>query len=299
MVVFGLSSVACTVAPDPSDGESFGGMSTADAESGTSSGSGGTASEDPASVTSDDLNDDGTTESSSTGSDAGDESSTGDPEGECLGLGGLESYGEVYVAEGGEAGACEVESAACESDPTGTWTWTDVCGPVSVGVLYDCDGGTQTVTYHVGGTRSLANDGGYAESLTTTTTINVSLDSQTCLGQDCAAFEQTLSSDWGGAATCVDNGGTCACEAIGGSRWSVEGAWTAEGSTLSIDYGGQVVEYDFCAGDQALRLWSSIPMVDLTGEPCETAADCEAALGDAYDSYECAVVDGDEPGQPD
>ena len=291
--------MACTVAPGAGDGESFGGTSTADASTGTSSDTGSSdASEDSTGATSDDPDDDDDDAAESTGeSDGDDDGDTGEPEGQCLGLGGLEPQGEVYVADGGAANACVVEPAACESDPTGTWTWTDVCGPAPTGTLYDCKGGTETVSYAVGGTRSLAADGSYAESLTVTTTIALSLDVETCFGQDCAAFEGTLLSDWGPDATaaCTDDGGTCDCDVVVESSWSVEGTWKADGSKLSIDYGGQVVEYDFCAGDQTLSLWSSIPVIDLTDEPCETAADCEAALGDAYESYECGVVDGEEP----
>ncbi len=228
---------------------------------------------------------DSTTTGASSGSSTGvvdSSSSTGmEAPGLCRLYPTIPAIGDVFVAEGADAGTCDGTPMPCTGDPFGEWTLASSCGAVGEAPsnpLADvCPGADYMPQMPVRiGTLSIAPSGSFELSTTTTYDFLFSADIS-CLGvSDCGPeAEAMITSTTGGSASCMGEVTACSCMVSGialGSESTAGQGVTGERPLLLGDDGSI---RPFCASEGGLAVWSLFVSPFYSGMSCEVDGDCE------------------------
>lgn len=229
-------------------------------------------------------------------SSSGDESSTGDPPGTCVGISQYESLGSVLARDGTVPGdpACDPAPAPCGGDLVGTWDPVVTCGTEAIHDPFAeiCPGSGFVLESIVQeGSLTFVDDGTFSQSYTTTTIYTATFDAAGCFGATCADIETTLAAD--GDATCTGPDDACDCTVTVIDDEPSSGSYEIVDDTIVLTVNGQSsLPYPFCVEGDRLDLWPPLTEGTLTETSCQDAADCEAALGDRYEAYACVDVSG-------
>jgi len=194
----------------------------------------------------------------------------------------IPAIGDVFVADGADAGICDGKPMPCTGDPFGEWTLASSCGAVAEAPPSPfadiCPGADYLPEMPVrSGMLSIAPSGAFELSTTTSYDFLFSADIG-CLGVfECGAeAEAMITSTVGGSASCMGEVTACACM-VSGVVLEPESTTTGEGVTgdrpLLLGADGSI--RPFCAAEGRLAVWSLFISPFYSGMSCEVDDDCE------------------------
>lgn len=298
-VVVVVCMVGCTAVEPP-----IGAATTA-----TTGGAESTSTDAPAS-TSGPGTTNGTTASVDTTGDPDDDGSSSDddgagflrrpdggvPSGFCVGRSAVGHLATVHADDDVPVDpTCSSTPTPCGGDIVGTWTIQSHCGLDELPSFFEheCPGSTMEVLgSDVQGTRTFADDFSYEQQSTLVLDVEVLIDTMTCFGVDCESFGELLE-DAGNDLTAVCSESAeaeaCSCLLMITDQRADQGTYeiTEDGVVLTVK-GIPTDPIPHCATGDRLELWE--PLYEsrtYPRTPCLEAADCEAALGDAYEEWLC------------
>jgi len=220
----------------------------------------------------------------------------GAPAGICIGIDDVGHLATVHGATQTPVDpSCSPRPAPCGGDIVGSWTIQGHCGLESLPNLFEseCPGSTMAyLSSDVQGTSTFGADLTFTMDGNLSLDVEIVLDTMACFGVECEAFGELISDEAENVeAVCGESPeSVCACLMTITSDRSSAGTYdvTADGLVLTVD-GVPGDPIPTCVDADRLTLWDSLqesqayPTV-----PCDDAADCEAALGDAHETWLCA-----------
>jgi len=225
-----------------------------------------------------------TTSSTTSSTGVVDSGSSGTTVGMCRLYPTIPAIGDVFVADGGDAGTCDGTPMPCTGDPFGEWTLASSCGavgdPPSNPFIDVCPGADYVPEMPVrSGTLSVAPSGAF--ELTTTTTYDFLFSADIgCLGVfECGPeAEAMITSTVGGSASCTGEVTACSCMVSDvplGESESTNGEGVTSDRALLLGSDGSV--RPFCASDGGLAVWTLLVTPFYSGMSCEVDDDCETS----------------------
>ncbi len=190
---------------------------------------------------------------------------------------------------------CDPTPAPCAGDIVGTWTIDAHCGLAAFPGLFDdeCPGSVSTVlATSVEGTRTFGADSTFSTDSVLTIDLELLIDAPACYGIDCETFADALTQpDNNLTAACVTNEDdeACTCAATIENQRDDVGTYelTDEGLVLTTE-AGSADPVPVCAVGDRLQTWEALTDSQVFVDTlCDEPADCQAALGDAYEQWLC------------
>lgn len=234
----------------------------------------------------------GTTDGSDT-----DATDTGGAQLNCVGLDELVITGQAFGRQAaGAAAVCTDVPAPCGGSLEGTWVAQDECGweglpPILTDFCPDIQeqfvSSIRTATHTYNGDLTYEVTGDLALS------FSVQVDSQACAMVDCDMFAGFLTDKKGTVMTCDTTPDlTCDCTLVFTQPLADSGTYAVFDGVVVHEGLDEDSVLEYCVDGDTLNTWTPIyDLTDYSATSCESAADCEAALGaGTHDLYVC-----DEP----
>jgi hypothetical protein len=199
---------------------------------------------------------------------------------------------DVLSRNGGNVGGmCTENPNPCGGDVVGEWTFENQCGeenaPNVFGAL--CPGATQTVTLRSNtGTITFNDDDTFERQFTTDLEFTLVIDVQTCLGITCEQFQGVIDADPDTGGTCTGPDTACDCDLDYTDIVNDSGTYAIANDEVTFTVDDQTsAPVPFCVNNDRLDLWTPQYQPTITEETCTDPMQCEMALGNDHELYDC------------
>lgn len=226
-----------------------------------------------------------------------DDTTTGEPSGTCVGLTQVSTIATVFEADGGDIGpdpACNDRPSPCGGDLVGTWSFAETCGFESIPNPFEAFCPRSTFTWidaAFTGSLAFAMEGSFVQDSQSTIQYQLVMDVGDCFGLTCEAWEAAIESEDGATADCNGPDEACDCLVTSEDTNLSQGTFEVMGEQVTLTVDGDSSTASFCVDGDRFDLWQPIYDFEPTNESCNDEADCQEALGEAFDAYVCDIDD--------